>query len=335
MIFQTFRDTFPFDNPFMSTSSDHEGDMESVASTDFRGNGAEWRIPLGPAMGMGLDFDLERTGTLVGKVLGRTAGEGVMSARLWYGTDDEEKVALAESDGATVTLDANAATPFAITLKPTKDSDYVPYDRASNLWLVVTLDTETVSGCCARPAVPSLTIADFQLTLPLNEYHDRLPAAASSRGLIELTAEGALEREAAPGSVVAYAFSLKNTADKEDRFVVDVAGTDSAAGKAAPLREFVLKAGESTKVALAVTVPQESAEGDTLEVLLLARSVTDPSRSAIARTKTIVSLDTDAADEGELLEAAQNEARESPGAGALAALAAAGAVAVALRGRRR
>ena len=327
----------------MNTGSTHDQDAAEATPTASTGDEVTWWIPLNPRLGMGLDFDLERLGSLVGSVIGRSTAEGTVTAELLYGPrgatpwDEGDLVPLAESDAQKVSLDLTAAKPFSLVLTPTEDADYLPFEPEANLFLKVVLSTDTLIVCCPQDATPTLRTADFKLTLPLNEYHDKLTGVAEASAVVDLVADGPVEKLGRPGTVLTYAFTLKNAGAAPVVVDLDLAGTDAAAGALVPDGPVELGAGQSRKVTLAVTIPPQAQAGQEMEVLLFAHAQDDPGKSAIARTKTTVTLGGEAtADETDLLVAARaEENKDTPGLALPATLLAALGAALLLAARRR
>lgn len=327
--------------PYLNTVADHEADAPAVGPTQTRDTTYVWSIYLNPGLRVGLDFQIDELGVLDGALLGRATSEGVVRAALTYGSwadGNGEEFVLAQSDEAAVTLARDAEAPFSLTLTPTAESDYVPYTRYQ--WMRLDFEYETTSGAPISgfrpdPASPHLVTEAFRMQLPLNEYHDRLTGDGVSTALIELYASGAVEKMARPGSVATYAFNVTNHAEQAIAIDVDLAGGDALLGALVPEEPFALAPGETRALTVAVEVPSEAAEGHEIEVLVFAHAVDDPSVSSIARTKTIVTMGSDAvADEREVFLNAQAAQNETPGAPVPLLLFALVAVAVAVQRSR-
>ena len=335
---------FGGDDATMNTDPTHDKDSpEAPAMGVEQGGALYWWIPLNPRLSMGLDFDLERLGALTAAIAGRTVGEGKVSAELLYGPanvgpwdDDGGMTTLAESDEQAVALDLQAPTAVSLVLTPLPEADYLAFDPESSLYLKVVLESEEQRNlCCLAQTSSALITKDFKLTLPLNEYHDKLTGVAEAAAEIDLVAEGAVEKLGRPGTTMAYVFTLKNGGSKPALLEVDLAGAGVDMGTLAPEGPFELGPGESAKLTLAVAIPPQASEGQEIEVLLFAHAQDDPGRMAIARTKTVVTLASDAnADETDVLLAAQAADNDTPGLGALGVLAALGVALLALRRRR-
>lgn len=276
-----------------------------------------WTIPLGPALAMGLDADLDRTGELVGSLLGRMRSEATLEAALFLTKGETDLASLMTGPPAQLTLDLQTPTSFTIPLTPTPESDYVPYAPGQNIELRLTLTPAQPVPCCGpTEQAPGLATEDFVMSLPLNEYADTPqwdPGVESSVGLV---ADGPLEREARPGTTIVYTFTLTNRLGVEDEIDVGVAGTSASLATLAPTQTVKLDAKASRTMTLAVAVPPQAENDQRLEVLLVARSQSDPSNIAIARTYTIVQKGATTADERQKLEDALNESKDTPALGA-------------------
>ncbi|HVM45293.1 MAG TPA: hypothetical protein VM582_05105, partial [Candidatus Thermoplasmatota archaeon] len=132
-----FGRAFPFTSASMNTDGDHTGDA-AEASARNAGNRIAWRIPLDPALRMGLDFDLDRTGTIVGTIVGHTQTAGKLSAELALVDEDgEEGLLLGDTDEQDLALEVSNAVPFKLTFTPAAEADYIPYVRGQNIVLTL------------------------------------------------------------------------------------------------------------------------------------------------------------------------------------------------------
>jgi hypothetical protein len=325
----------------MNTDAAHDADAAEAPSYSRDGDAMYWWIPLNPSLAMGMDFDLERLGALAGSVIGRTTGEATVRAELLYGSagqayDEGETILLAESDDQTVTLDLRNPTPFSLVMTPLEESDYISFNPSASLYLRVELAGSAGTGflCCVPETSPSLLTADFKLKLPLNEYHDKLTGVAEAAAAIDVIADGPVEKLGRPGTTMTYGFTLRNGGSTPVVLDVDLAGSGVDLGTVVPAGPVSLEPGESRKVTLAVGIPSEAKEGEEIEVLLFAHAQDDPSKTAIARTKTTVTLSGEAAaDETDVLLAAQSADNDTPGLGAFGTLAALGVALLAFRRR--
>ena len=335
-----FQMAFPRTLVTMNTLGDHAEDLpEATPGGDFQDPNAQqgpptWRIDLGPQLAMGLDFDLNRSGTIAGQLLGRTAGGAELTAELWLIQGDEDAAQLATAPPASITLDVQNPTDFAFTLAPTQESDYVPYAPGQNLQLRLTLTTET--PCCPPQSPPALVVDGFEMTLPLNEYHEAPVINEEGREVIatlEATPDGPIEKQARPGAVTTFAYNVRNGGDQSVDVQVELEGTGKDALTIVPGLAWSLSAGESKRILIGVDVPTDANDGEILEGVLVIRSKSDPANLVIARTSTVVSTSTDAKDESQILRDAQGGGeRRMPALPTLGILA---AMTLALLARRR
>lgn len=324
-----FETATPYAWGWMNTDADHADDHAYVTPSSSNGE-TTWWIPLNPRLLTGLDFDLDRTGLLEAEIVGGS-GEVEATAQLYYWRDTAgggESVLVAEGAPTLVALDHQQTAPLSIQLTPTAESDYMPYAPDTYLTLALHLDM-TVGGFTSSPLRPRLVTESFKLSLPLNEYHDRLTGAAEVASSIEVVAKGAVEKTGHGGSVLTYAFDVAGAPG--ETIVVDLAGSDADLARAVPGGEVALGEGP-TEVLVAVEIPASANPGEELEVLLFIHARDDPTQMAIARTMTRVAATGDEAapDETAALLAAEerNEKTPMPVGAALVALA---GVALALR----
>lgn len=309
--------TFAGTTNTMSTLGERAADEVEHASPDFRfgpGDGPlRWTVPLGPALAMGLDADLNRSGEITGSLLGRASGDATLEAELVLARGETDVATLATGAPTPIALDLQSATPFAIPLAPTPAFDYVPYSPGQNLVLRLTLTPAQPLPCCGPTEGSSaLVAADFRMFLPLNEYADQPQWDPGVESTVALEAVGPLEREGRPGTTLAYELTLTNRLATEDEIDLGVAGTHASLATLAPAQTVRLAGGASRTMTLAVAIPALSADGERLEVLLVARSASDPSNIAIARTLTFVESAASAQDERSKLEDALDEGKDAP-----------------------
>ena len=335
-----FGATFAGTRNTMSTLSERASDEVPHAAPD---NAAAfgpqqgpitWSVPLGPALAMGVDADLNRTGELAGSVLGRMAGEATLEASLVLVKGETEIATLMVGTPQEVTLDLQNPTPFAIPLAPTPESDYVPYAPGQNLLLRLTLTPSAEMPCCGpNDQEPALVTEDFRMSLPLNEYADAPQWDPGVESTVALVAEGPLEREGRPGTTLTYTFTLTNRLDIEDEIDLGLAGTHASLAPLAPTQTVKLAPKATRTMTLALRIPAEAEDGQRLEALLVARSQGDPSNIAIGRTTTIVQKGSATANEEDKLQDALGEGKDTPLPPA--ALWVTLALGAALRARRR
>ena len=307
-----FQTAFPRTLTTMNTLSEHSEDLpEATPGGDFQSGAQQgpptWRINLGPQLAMGLDFQTDATGSIVGKLLGRTTGSSELTAELWLIQGDEDKTLLATAPPASLTLDLQNPTDFAFTLTPTPESDFIQYAPGQNLQLRLALTTET--PCCPPQSSPAILVEGFEMKLPLNEYHEA-PVINEEGGEIiatlEAAPEGAIEKRARPGTTMTYAFNLKNGADAPVDVRIETEGTGKDQLSVLPGLQLRLDAGAAQRLLVGLKVPADANEGEVLEGVLVIRAADNPANLVIARTSTVVTRGDDAQpDESGILTAAQ------------------------------
>lgn len=335
---EAFDTTFPYAWGYMNTNETHEGESAGMTPNWYSDGEAGFYVWLNPSLEIGLDFDLTQLGSFVGSFVATMDGPATVTAdlRLWRdGENSDEGILLAESDVAAVDLVRDQPVPFSLVMTPTTEADYVAF--APDQYMALTI------GVAKDASVPTffrtgddlrLMSEDFLLTLPLLEYHDRLDGLAEAVSGLALAADGPVEKAGRPGSILTYAFTLTNAGVADMEVDLDVAGGGAEFGSLVPDGVVEIEAGATRVVTLAVSIPAGAVADEAYEVLVFAHAVDDPSKTAIARTRTTVTFGSEATpDESAVLIAAQNAERDSPGAGAFALLAAVG-VAVLLARRR-
>lgn len=335
-----FEKVAPYTTAVMNTEASKGDEATREISLGGTNDGNGWWIPLNPGLAMGLDFDLAKTGTVVGNIAAHdTAGSATLSAKLYLAPtgnagNNAKMLLLATSKPQDLAFSPNGAAPFSLQLTPTEASDYIPYAQHQNLVLALTLDRELNFNIISS-ASPALQVSGFKMTLPLNEYADRLTGISEAASAIELKADGPVEKLARPGTLMTYTFTLRNTGFTADTFVVEAAGNDAKLGSIIPGDEIDLAPKETKQVTLGVRVPGELKDGQSVEVILFAHAKSDPSKMALQRTKTTVATTGNATkDESRVFLNAQNDAKKSPGFEGAFVVGAA-AVAVGLLAMRR
>lgn len=331
---------------FMNTEAKHDNDVDVQPNGFGNDDLRTWTIPLNPGLKMGLDFDLERTGTLEGAIGGKAQGTGNVSAKLYLVREKTQNdqtqragngqgILLADAKGVRVTLDPQKPAPFKMTLTPTPESDYIAYAKGQNMVLVIRLNEDAANVCCFAGFGETLVTKDFKMVLPLNEYNDQLTGEAEASSTLDLRALGPVEKAGRPGTIMTYQFELVNGASAETIVKLDIAGNEAKLGSLVPNGRVTLAPQESRRLTLAVHIPSEAAEGQDLDVLVFAHAQDDPSKMSIARTKTSVSKGANATDdETSILLAARDAEKDAPGFELVALAAAVAGVALLARRKR-
>ena len=179
-----------------------------------------WSVPLSPALALGLDAALERTGaaslpvastlpaddaTLEVSVL---VADALGANESW--PDPATATVMAASAPTSVRLEANAVTVLEAALVPDAAGDYVTHKPGQQLWLRVqlTLPRADVMG---GPATPMLAPGGW-VRLPLNEYSDRAAFASAPEAQGEQEPSQADSKESPAGAWGLLAVGLAGAA---------------------------------------------------------------------------------------------------------------------------
>lgn len=328
-----FQTALPRTDVTMSTLAEH-GDDAPEAIADVGQEGAiSWRIPLAPQLALGVDSDLDRTGSLTASVNGHVDAQGTLSGGLWLVKGDQDIALLGRLADAQVSLTQNAPTTVTSTYTPEAASDYAPYAAGHNLELRLVLVTQ--GPLPPNPqAPPGLVVKDLVLTLPLNEYADAPSFEEGEGSTIKIEPQGGLEKTARPGTTATYSFLLSTLAATDTEYDVELAGTNGKDSEVTPDGKLRFEPKETKRVTLGVRIPASASDDQRIESILVVRSRSDPSDIALARTATLVSRSAAGADEADAFEAAKDVGKRTPVPAVLVPIATvAVALALARRGR--
>lgn len=251
-------------------NTDEEDELDSGKPTSARGLGSgqyEWRVPMSPGLGMGLDFDVAGTGHLTAAFASTNKVEvpdAVFGGRLVRETLDGD-VVLAEAPAlAPVAVSEGTTIGLDFAMKP--EADYVPYAPHTNLVLVVTV-AFTEPG--ADVGVTGLNLLDGAwLALPLLEYQDQIPLQALDSLAVRVDPEQAM---ANPGDTVAFTLTLSN--DGDEAVTADLEPLDISAASVLDLGASSVRvpAGGQTQVEVHVLVAEEAVEGELFNAFVAVR----------------------------------------------------------------
>jgi hypothetical protein len=315
-----------------------------------------WSIPLSPALQLGLDFDLQRTGkisipfkttlpmlgsTLEGELRHYAPAQADTNSSDVPGfSDTRERTVLATLKAkAPVDVGANTEGTFLeADLVPTPESDYVPYVKGASLVLELRVaftraDTLSLGGSMSPLVQGGGTLTD----LPLNEYRDRVAQVFASNNTLLLVATGPQDRATNPGKTVLFNLTLENHAASTGTFNLDLSGTHLAwAELLEPVGAQVrIGAGQSQPVSVAVRVPKDADQGDASDLVLSATSASDLNIRSLARLYTAVDTAKQYPDDAPFLLASGTGHAKKKAPGLESPLLLAGLAAVALCRRRR
>ncbi|MCA1811839.1 MAG: hypothetical protein LC623_07515, partial [Halobacteriales archaeon] len=294
-----------------------------------------WSIPLQPQLELGLDFDLQRAGTLTVPIQTTLPLLGArLEGSLAYIAQRDD----AELDGvrfrgyeATAVATVLPRPPVDVPpnsegnlltadLVPTPEGDYLPYQKGAQLFLqleLVATGQQLFGGFLGDVSSPSIQPGGTLSDLPLNEYHDIVAQVFSSNSTLQLLADGPQDRATNPGKTLLFNLTLQNDGPA-GTFNLELTGTHLPWARiVAPGDQVRLGAGESVPVRIAVQVPGTADKGDTADLVLAATSAANLNIRSLARLFATVDTAKQYTDESPLLEQAKAAAKGTPGVEAL------------------
>lgn len=244
--------------PFMNTLEEDEQDTGLPANAD----GDQWNILLSPRLGIGLDFEVSRTGivrasfaTTSEQAFDQFTVDGSLILRAPAGD-----VELARVEASTPIRLTSTAAELELAVHPSPESDLVPYAPDQQLILVLTAHYTPPTGDFGRTVA---NLVDGQMTLPLLEYQDVVPPGTT--GDIQATATP--DRQYAnPGETVAFEVTVRNLATRRLDLTVTVLGNLVEAQPDA--NTLQLGIGQDGRFLTYVTVPSTAIDGDQFGVFL-------------------------------------------------------------------
>lgn len=298
-----------------------------------------WTYALGPALEMGLDADLSRTGAFavpVRTTLPMLAASMQVTVMVQEdlvfgpGFSPQGVILAASQPTAPVDMLANAQHLFEGELVPDPDGDEVPYAAGSNLYLHVELTTvgpvQSLGLAQEGPAIPP----GGWLRLPLNEWHDRVDDALRAIDGPALHAVTEQERRVNPGEAVVFHVEVENPMNRTLALRFEVTGSNS--GWASLPDDAVSVPPDSVaNVTVVVRAPADAVHGERADLILQAYPAKNPAARGLLRLVAIVETGEDLPDEAATAEKL-GKAKDTPAPGFL--LAALALVALAARRRR-
>ncbi len=317
----------------MNAASEFDGDDRVPVPASNMDGGDGWIIWLDPVLMMGLDFDLARLGELSVPIRAATPIPGFALAGelyvVWPTAGGWENIQVATLEGEPARdLEAGQETLVTATLRPTPDSDLVPYREGANLALLLRAGRSDQSVGLG-PQKPELMPGGY-MELPLNEYHDPVDEVFRSLQGVSLDAAGPRQKPVNPGETVTFALDLSYQG-AESKFDLHLVGED--ARHARILGGDSVSAGGGTRASfkVAVTAPAGAPGGTFLDLVVSAQSRSNPDVQGLLRLVADVDDTTDHPNEALAVE--NDEAPGLPVVGLAAVLV--GAVAFRQRAGRR
>jgi hypothetical protein len=267
-----------------------------------------WVFPLDPALRLGLDFDLGRTGViegtlqtglpvtdawLDGRILGVPRGDVVPNPSAY---DSLAGARVFAEIAPTNVGDVDESTAFSAAIVPTAEGDLVPPARDENLLLVLWLHGQRAPVPAGDQSAVALQPGTW-MRLPLNEFHDPIDEAFAAPDFIHVQARGPVERFVAPGGTVLYELILTNDGAKDGTFEASVYGTNADWASFPAGRTFAAPAEGSVTIPIAVRAPADARVGDAADIVIEAVAREDERMRGLLRISAIVDPERAVADD--------------------------------------
>ncbi len=261
-----------------------------------------WDIRLSPALDLGLDFDMDRLGTIQVPISALVPAQGATVSGYFHVLAPPEGEFMFDRESTVVAhilpTDSIAIGPAGNallegTVAPAPGGDYVPFVEGSDLVLRLNVTLDRPDNVYLGPGDPPKLLPGGWMELPLIDYEDRDPQTFGIGGLIRLEATSPQQRLANPGAVVLYNLTLHNDGPVEDAFSLNVAGSHEQWATITTGRAVTLEAGEKKRLVVSVSVPEDALDGERADLILQALSASDPNQRALVRLVTTVDTETE------------------------------------------
>ncbi len=325
---------------FMNAVEDHALDEDIPArgeDSSFIGTGVwNWDVFLEPGLRLGLDFDVNETGSLDVELDAPNAvSDASLGGRLVHYArvgDGVERTLLADLVPTTPgTL--NGPTTLSTLLVPTPDADLVPYNPHAALVLELELEGDAVTAEGAEEYLePALT--GGRMTLPLFEYRDPVVDVFAQLAGLDLRHADRAEKFVNPGETVLFNLTLANEGAIDDVFELRVNGTNQEWARVLGDTRIFVGTGNERHVVVAVTPPTDAPDGAVTDLVVTVASVAEPTVQGNVRVEATVDSLVDRTDEGFLVQDAEGRLTSKESPGPAVGLLLAGLAAAALRRRR-
>ncbi len=273
-----------------------------------------WDIWLDPSLGIGLDFDLSRQGTLAVDIRFDDDWAGTLDAALMlerYDWENDDWSTTKLGSGQTdVTAGAGSTQSLQLAMDFLPAADLIPYQSGQNLVLLLNAtDTSGVPGYLKNGDATLLTPESW-MQLPLIDYHEEVDL--SGLDFAELTIErlNGTFRYVNPGGTTVFGFKVGNvgpTATIDWELVGQEDMLDWAT--LTPASSRVPTDGNAT-VVVRVQPPADAEEGDVLELLLVGTE-RETGTPLYGRLTAYVTTEIELEDESAVAEQLEKEAAET------------------------
>lgn len=243
-------------------------------------------VPMVPDLGIGLDFDLGRTGraqlafqsdfatTVMARISLMHCNPSDLTGRDFAEYRNDFRcpgtwLPVLEAEPSSLSL-AMGANPIDIELMPTVYADLLPLQSGALLAFVVELDYPFVPGYANSI---DMLPADGRIELPLFEYQPPLRGVLADLGNLEILGEP-VERSAGPGSQLVLQHRIVNHGAEALDIDFETIGSNAAWVEIQP-SPMRLEAGDESPFEVKVNVPKDAGALEFAQVYVVASSQGD------------------------------------------------------------
>lgn len=369
-VFSTAFNGGPFTAAFMNAEPTDKNDAGVGVEGQFNGFNLsptpvsyyEWTIPLSPGLELGLDFDVNAAcpecvlafpikttqpltaATFSGEIVhysapNRTSGNNRGISLRGQGDDGRVQTVVAKLlRSAPMDIPVNSAgNQIKLVVKALPEGDYVAYQKGASLELHLNMSFTGADPTFVGPAPRPMLEPGGVLQLPLLEYHDQVDQIFAS-STVALVANGAQDRVLNPGKSALYNLTIENNGNDTATFKLDLSGTNAQwSHMLTPTGDVRLAAGAKAAVAVVVTAPTASKQGDAADLVLSATRADDLNVRSLARLFATVDTKADHPDDMPAISGLDEQLhpkKSSPGLELLPLVAALAAMVLVQRRRR-
>lgn len=302
-----------------------------------------WDIPLSPQLGIGVDFDVSKRGTLTTALRFDEAWAGDVEATLLlrsYGQDRVTHRTLAAGITQGVDFPAGQAVSVDVELGVDPAADIIHFSQGQNLVLYVNVTDTTGTPWQLRYGDAWMVMDETQMLLPLLDYHEPVDLSGLRFADLQIERLNQTLKYVNPGKTTLFVFNVTNIGTRQATMDWEVAGPErfAAWARVAPAATHLAPGGNGT-VVVRIAPPADAVEGDVAELLLVGTMRQDPATQLFGRLVAAVTTQDEIPDEAgaaDMLEGAAKKAndanqKDSPAPPMLVAVA----LAVAVVARRR
>lgn len=312
---------------FMNAAQEYELDEDVPAYAEETGgllgggDGWTWNVFLEPGLQLGLDFDVNATGTvevtfeapltIQGASLGgRLVHYGVVEAG---GSRHVERTVLADLVASTP-RDLSGTVIVDTVVVPVPAADFVRYNPRAALVLELELSGDNLSVYGTEDQTQP-ALLEGGMTLPLFEYRDPVDHVFGALAGLDFGHADRAEKYVNPGETVLFNLTLQNEGAIDDVFELRVNGTNPDWVRVLGDRRVFVGTGDHRNVVVAVSPPSDAPDGAVVDLVVTAASVAEPTVQGNIRVVATVDDLVDRTDESFLIQDVEKRLtdKKSPG----------------------